>query len=239
MIEEKSVHLALGDWSSPLPHPRLRIYRNNVSAALVNALSVRFPVTEQLVGPAFFHAMALSFADAVRPRSAVLIGYGAELPDFIRGFAPAAGVAYLADVAELESLWWSAYHAAEAETLRPEALATLTEDEWAGLRFSLHPSTGLMRSNHAVASIWLAHHGGPPMTAIRTGTPECVLVSRPAGEVVLRVISPGSFDFLQLLGSGNRLADAVEKASQHHDGFDTGAQIGALFSLGLLTGFSA
>jgi hypothetical protein len=236
-MREAAVHRAVEDWSSPLPHPRLGIYRNNVSAALVNALKVRFPVTEQLVGEAFFFAMARTFADANRPRSAVLIDYGVEFPDFIRGFAPAGGVPYLADVAQLESLWWQAYHAGEAVTLRAEALAGLTAEQWAGLRLGFHPSTGLMRSSHAVASIWLAHRGGPPMSAIRTSSPECVVVLRPQGEVVLRVIPPTSFAFLATLAAGECLADAVEQAVSLDPDFDTGAQISGLFSLDLLTGY--
>jgi hypothetical protein len=236
-MQEAAVYQALGNWSVPLPHPRLRIYRNNVSAALVNALKVRFPVTEQLVGAEFFFAMARAFADANRPRSAVLIGYGDDFPDFIRDFAPADGVPYLADVAALESLWWRAYHAGEAGTIRAEALSGLPEERWPDLRFRLHPSAGLMRSSHAAASIWRAHHGGPPMSAIRTGTPETILVSRPHGEVLLRVITPASFAFLAALLAGRRLGDAVEDADCLHPDFDTGAQIGALFSLELVTGY--
>lgn len=237
-MQEAAVHRAVGDWSSPLTHPRLGIYRNNVSAALVNALKVRFTVTAQLVGDAFFFGMARDFADANRPQSAVLIDYGAEFPDFIRGFAPAGGVSYLADVAELENLWWHAYHAGEAETLRVEALAGLTAEQWAGMRLGFHPSVRLMRSSHAVASIWLAHRGGPPMSAIRTSTPECVVVSRPHGEVVLRIIPPTSFAFLAALAAGERLADAVERAASLDPDFDTGAQISGLFSLDLLTGYA-
>lgn len=238
-MQEFAVHRAMGDWSSTLPHPRLGIYRNNVTAALVNALRVRFPVTGQLVGADFFFAMAREFADANRPQSAVLIDYGAGFPGFIRGFAPAAGVAYLAEVADLENLWWRAYHAGEAAALTADALAGLTDDQWADLRFAFHPSVGLMQSPHAAASIWQAHHGGPPMNAIATGTPECILVGRPHGEVVLRVVPPPSFTFLEALTRGERLADAVELAQQRHSAFDIGAQIHGLLSLDLLTGYSS
>jgi hypothetical protein len=235
-MQESALHIALADWSSALPHPRLAIYRNNVSAALVNALKVRYPVTAQLVGDEFFFAMARDFANANRPRSAVLIEYGEGFPSFVQGFAPAACVPYLADVAALESLWWRAYHAAEADAMKPEAIAQLGHDEWAGLRFRFHPSVGLMRSPHAAASIWLAHHGGAAMNTIRTGAPECILVSRPDADVVLRIIPPASHGFLEALLAGERLADAVEMAAGHYPGFDPGAQIGALLTLQLLTG---
>ena len=231
--------MALCDWASPLPHPRLKIYRNNVSAALVSALKVRFPVTQQLVGDAFFFAMARDFADANRPKSAVLIEYGAAFPGFVQGFAPAATVPYLSDVAALENLWWRAYHAADADVMTPASLADLSEEQWAGLRLRFHPSLGLMRSPFAAASVWLAHHGGAPMNAIRTGEPECILVSRPDSDVMLRIISPESYAFLDALIAGERLADAVEATAGQHPGFDAAEQIVALLSLQLLTGFYA
>ncbi len=238
-MKEHELHLALRDWALPLKQPRLRIYRNNVSAALVNALKVRFPVTAQLVGDHFFFAMAHDFADANRPQSAVLIAYGDAFPGFVRGFAPAETVPYLADVAALENLWWRAYHAAEADALTPASLAELGEEAWAGLRFCFHPSVGLMRSEHAAASIWFAHNGGTAMHAVCTGEPECILVSRPDSDVVLRIISPANYSFLEALFAGECLADAVETAAGQHPGFDAAEQIVALLSLQLLTGFYA
>lgn len=236
-MQEAVLQRVIGDWKSPLPHPRLRIYRNNVTAALANALRVRFPVTEQLVGGEFFLTMAREFADAHRPQSAVLIDYGAEFPDFIRDFAPAAGVAYLSDVAALENLWWRAYHAAETAPLAMDAFSKIAPDLWGDLRFVFHPSAGMMPSPHAIGSIWLAHHGGPPMSAIRTDMPEAVLVTRPHGQVGLRVIPQSSFAFLAALAKGERLAEAVEQAQTEHPEFDTGAHIGGLLSLHILQGY--
>jgi hypothetical protein len=237
-MQEAFLHQAIGDWSAPLPHPRLRIYRNNVSAALVNALKVRFPVTEQLVGTEFFFAMAWEFADAHRPRSAVLIDYGSEFPGFIRGFAPAASVAYLGDVAALENLWWHAYHAGEAVPLTAEAFSSVAPEQWGNLRFVFHPSVGMMQSPHAIGSIWLAHHGGPPMKNLCTKTAEAVIVSRPFGDVMLRVIPPSSHAFLEALAKGEKLADAVEMAQRQYPDFDVAAQIQGLLSHHLLQGYT-
>ena len=235
-MQEQDLHLALADWTAPLKHPRLSIYRNNVSSSLVNALKVRFPVTAQLVGDEFFFAMAREFAETNRPQSGVLIEYGAAFPGFISSFAPAAVVSYLADVASLENLWWRAYHAGEAAEMSPASLAGLSEEQWARLRFRFHPAVGLLRSPFAAASIWLAHHGGAPMHAIRTGEPECILVSRPEADVMLRIISPESYSFLESLIAGECLADAIETAAARYPGFDAAAQVTALLSLQILTG---
>ena len=57
-MREEGFDAALADWSSPAPHPRMWIYRNNVASALAGALAVRYPVVEQLVGAEFFAARA-------------------------------------------------------------------------------------------------------------------------------------------------------------------------------------
>ncbi len=238
-MQEHQFQRAIGDWSCPLPHPRMRVYRNNVAAALVSALQVRYPVTAQLVGEEFFFGMASRFAEATRPQSPVLIEYGATFADFIRGFAPASSVPYLGDVAELESLWWQAYHAPEAQPLAASAYAGMAPDVLGELRLNLHPSAGLLASRHAVASIWEAHHGGAAMGTFALDQPQHVLVSRPAAEIGIRTVSPETFAFLMALKRGDSLADAVEAAATLCPDLDISAQIGGAFSLGLITGFSA
>ena len=235
---ETAFHRAIGDWSVALPHQRMSVYRNNVAAALVAALQVRFPVTEQLVGPEFFFHMARGFAEGDRPQSPVLIDYGQRFPDFIRDFAPAASVPYLADVAALESAWWQAYHAREADVITATALNQFAPEVLGDVRLVLHPSAGLMASPFAVGSIWEAHHGGAPMQEIEINRPQTVLVARPAAEITLRVISPESFAFLSALQQGKTLAEAIESAFAVHAGFDVADQLGGAFSLGLFTGLS-
>lgn len=229
---------AIGDWSAALPHPRLRVYRNNVSSALVNALRVRFPVTEQLTGAAFFAVMAAAFAGKNRPSSPVLIAYGAEFPEFIRQFPPAAGVSYLGDLAQLESLWWRAYHAADAPPLDPRTLSAVAPEQFGSLVFRPHPSFGLLRSLHPVGSIWSAHHGGAPMAVAVTRPGECVAVVRPAGEVALHILSPVSTAFLEAIARGECLANAVERVQEVHPGFDIGTELNLLLSAGFTAGFT-
>ena len=107
------------------PARRFAVYRNNVYASLIDALAGRFPATVKLVGDEFFRAMAREYVEKTPPRSAVLLRYGGDFPDFIGAFPPAAAVPYLADVARLEWVWHEAYHAADAEPLSQEALSAL------------------------------------------------------------------------------------------------------------------
>jgi hypothetical protein len=235
-MREAEFQQAIGDWRVPPPHPRVAVYRNNVAAALTSALAVRYPVTQQLVGEAFFHHMALDFAATNRPASPVLIGYGEGFADFIRDHPGGRDVPYLADVAALESLWWQAYHAPEAEPLPGSALAGIPAEELAARRLALHPSVGLISSPFAIGAIWEAHHGGAAMAEIAIRSRQSVLVARPRAEIVLRVVPPESYAFLSALNSGTTLADAAESAFADHPQFDLGAQLTGAFRLGLITG---
>src|SRR3989440_8257707 len=81
---------------------RLDIYRNTFLLTLTKALRLCFPVVQKLVGDEFFEGAAQVFIAGHPPRAAWLDQYGAEFPDFLRAFGPAASVRYLGDVAELE-----------------------------------------------------------------------------------------------------------------------------------------
>jgi Putative DNA-binding domain len=105
------------------PHVRFPIYKNNISQGLINALLVRFPVTEQLVGSAFFAAMAAAYVAACKPTSAVLIYYGASFDKFVADYDAAKSLSYLPEVVRFENAWWHAYHAAEAQSLTIAALS--------------------------------------------------------------------------------------------------------------------
>ena len=229
---------AIGDWAAAPPHQRMSVYRNNVAAALVNALKVRFPVTEQLVGGHFFKAMALAYAENHRPHSPVLIEYGGSFADFINGFEPAASVPYLGDVAQLENLWWQAYHGAEQALLAPNALAGIAPEQLGQLRFVAHPSLGLLQSPYAVASIWQAHHGGPPLPSIDLHATQYVLVARPRADVRVLIIPPARHVFLSILRNGAALAEAVEQALDQFPDFDITAELGSFLTAGIATGFS-
>ncbi len=234
MMDSASFDRAIGDFSAPLPHPRFSVYRNNVRAAMINALRVRYPVIEQLTGMEFFAAMAGEFSATNRPASAVLIGYGAEFADFIAGYPPASPLPYLADVARLESSWWRAYHAADAAPLAAADFAAVAPEAWADSRFIFHPSLSLLSSEFAAGSIWEAHHGGPPMANIETGVPEFILVARPFADVVLRRITPEAHDFIGRLMAGDTLGEVAE-AMQH---FDLASHLTALTGLNIITGLA-
>jgi hypothetical protein len=202
------------------PQRRFAVHRNNAMVALVDALADAFPVTQALVGEEFFRRMARECVQIDPPRSPIIADYGDGFARFIDGFAPAAGVAYLADVARLERLRVRAFHAADAA---PVALADyqslITDPErLAATRLVLHPACGWLHSSHAVWSIWNAHQRvdalrDAELGAIAIDTSEAVLVTRQQWDVQVIPISRGMAAALDALREGRALSDAIVPAS--------------------------
>lgn len=190
---------------------RFAVYRNNVHVGLVEALLKRYPVVARLVGEEFFRGMARVYVGAHKPASPLLIHYGADFPAFIAGFAPAAGIGYLADVARLESAWLEAYHAADATPLAIAALLALPPERLPELRLRPHPASRLVVSRFPVGSIWSAHRS-EPVQPVGHARPETVLLVRPTADVGVTVLPSGDTDFITALLAGKSVAEAAELA---------------------------
>ena len=124
---------------------------------------------------------------------------------------PARGLPYLPDVARLEWLQHVAYHAADARVLDGRDLS-LEPEALMCLRFAPHPSTALLASSYAVASIFAANRGGDGAVE-DAARPEAVLVTRPQLDVIVTLLAAEQFDFLSALTGGATLADAAERVS--------------------------
>ncbi len=135
----------LADGGAIPPANRLNIYRNTYSGALVGALRITFPAVDRLVGETFFDGAAREFIKGHVPEVANLNAYGANFPEFLAGFAPAAALAYLPDVARLEWTVSLSANAPDAPPLEAAALAQVPEADQGRIRFTPHPSTRLVR----------------------------------------------------------------------------------------------
>ena len=232
----------LTTWNGSDPAHRFAVYRNNITASLVEALPATFPVTRALIGEAFFNAMAREFITASPPRSRLLAEYGDELPGFIAGFAPAGELPWLADVARVEALRVRAYHAADVRALTAAEFRPLLQqpDRLAETRVTLHPACFWVRTAHATFSLWAAHqhaddHGAPDLSAIDIDVPQDVLITRPALEVHTRCLPAGGADFLDALAAGRPLGESVARAAAVHSEFDPILHLTLLIREGLVS----
>ena len=227
-------------WNGSDPAARFAIYRNNVMVALVNGLRATFPVTAQLVGDAFFNAMAAEWARDNPPRSRLMAEYGAEFPDFIAEFAPAKPLAYLADVARLERLRVTAYHALDATPLAVENIAAALGGDSDQVMVTLHPSFAVLRSRYAIVSLWAAHQAadglGQALDAIKIDTPEDALVLRPLDDVHVHSLAPGEAALITCLHLGQSLADALAEIAATTPDFNLTHALQLLLQSGIITG---
>ncbi len=138
------------------PGQRLNIYRNTCATTLMNALRLAYPAVQRLVGGEFFDGAARSFIRERPPRSAYLNEYGAEFPDFLGRFSPAASVPYLPDVARLEWAVNCALHAPDTEPLEVACLAEIPMTSHDLVCFVPHLAVQLVRSDYPVDTIWRA-----------------------------------------------------------------------------------
>lgn len=229
----------LRTWNGSDPGPRFAVYRNNVMVSLIDALADSHPVTRQLVGEEFFAAMARLFVLAQPPRSPVLALYGEGFADFIEAFPPAAGLPYLAAVARLEMLRVRAWHAADAAPIAQQELMCLLADT-EGLpaaSFLLHPSLGLLRSRHAVVSLWAAHQTGDVAAAlaqVAVEDAENALMLRVGLEVDVVRIADAAAIFIMNLQQGVAFGAAAGQALAVDPEFDLAATLGLLIRGGAL-----
>lgn len=214
---------------------RFDVYRNNRMVSLIEALETTFPAVLRLVGEAFFKAAARAYIDREPPRSPVLLLYGRGFGDFLDGFAPAAQVPYLGDVARLEWARLNAFHAADAEPLAIDCLSALAPEDLGDLQFGLHPSLQLLRSRWPVVSLWAVSSGSDPAAAVDMNCGDDALVIRPALAVDTRVLPGGGFDFIGALLSGASLAEAAEQAASNDPAFDLAVHLQGMFEIGAVT----
>ncbi len=218
---------------------RYAVYRNNVAASLVNALRDIFPAVARLVGEEFFAATALAFARAHPPRSRLLFDYGRAFPDFLRGFAPARDLPYLADVAAVERAWLDAFHAADADPLPPAQLAAVAPEDLQGAVLVPHPAFAVLRSPYAAFSIVEANRGeGAQAGPVRGDLAQDTLVTRPHAAVELRLLPPGAAAFLQALAAGRCLGEALEAGLADDGRFDPAGAIGLMLEAGAFAGLA-
>ena len=121
------------------------IYGNNVSAALIKALTAAFPACRRILGEACFNAIAHRFIEHNPSTHADLNRYGASFGDFLDDWtatrAQFSDYRYLRDLARLEWHFHTAYTAADDPPFDFRALAEASRDT-PDCREKLRPGTG-------------------------------------------------------------------------------------------------
>lgn len=217
---------------------RLGIYRNAFESVATRALRLNHPAVAKLVGDDFFEATARAYVAARPPASAWLDRYGAGFSGFLARWEPAAGLAYLPDVARLEWSVSRALHAPDASALDAGALASLAAlapDLQSAVRFTRHPSLRLLRTRAPADAIWRATLTDDDALAaidLHAG-PRWLLVARSTSGVEVIALPEAAWRFTRDLAAGRALHEALERAER----FDVAALLGAQLAAGRFTAY--
>jgi hypothetical protein len=211
-----------------VPVDRLNVYRNTFLSSVTKALRLSFPAVHRLVGNDFFEGAAAVFIVRQPPRAAYLDDYGADFPQFLSGFEPAASLEYLADVARLEWAVTRAIHALDVESLDLARLETLAPEDQACVSFVPHPSISLLRTDYPVDVIWRAVLAGDDaaLAAVDLNSgPSCLLVERRATGVEVSRIDAAAWRFAHALCEGRPLVEVFAADSREQGEAECGHEI--------------
>jgi hypothetical protein len=212
---------------------RYNVYRNNVTVSLIDALAAIFPATQRITGVEFFRAMARFHVRATPPTSPLLFEYGRDFPGFIEQYEYAQSMPWLADVARIERAWLDAYHAADMETLRPQALTSIPPERLSDVVFVPHLAAKIVCSEFPAVSIFAANRSEGPVDPIELVVPQDALITRPGLEVVVRHLPAGGAIFLARLISRETLGQAAAAAFEACASFELAANIAGMIEAGV------
>ena len=216
---------------------RFAVYRNNVTAGLVEATLEGFPSLRGHLGERYFRAMAREFVRAHPPDSPVLARYGEALPGFVETFPPLARWPWLGDVARVELARRRASDAADERPTAADTLLGTGADALETLVPRPHPSLRLVRSRAPALTLWRAGLGearpGPHDAAA-----EDVAVVRPAMRVREHRLPPGGHAFLARMDGRATLGDAGRAALADAPDADVPALLALAVTSGALSAFA-
>lgn len=207
--------LETGDISLP---DRLKVYRNNIVGSLTDVMVSSFPLIDKLTGREFMEGMARTFILENPPQSGFLNTYGRGFAEFIEGFEPASGLAYLPDVARLEIALNDSYYAADDEPLTAQQLEKVAPESLQSLNLKLRASSYLLHSNFPLTDIreFALSEENPP--DLNKGS-EHLLIIRPKLDTNIMKLGEAEFAFLENLAN-NTLGEALQATLSSHETFD-------------------
>jgi hypothetical protein len=216
--------------------PGLRVHRNTVIKALVDAVQANYPTIAVLMGQQWLSDVAREYAWRHPPRHAVLADYGADFPAFLRELAMAGDWPWLCGVAELDRAWTEALHAPHAPALTPDALRGIKPSGLSQLRLRLLPATRYGVYAGSAVTVWRANR--PPAIAPAElaidGSEEAALITRGDAGVALLPLDAGGRAFVEAIIAGCTMGEAAAAALELATAADVAANWATLLASGAL-----
>jgi hypothetical protein len=187
---------------------RLSIYGDGYRARLIEALQANFPVLSELLGEVDFAALGTAYVGAHDSPFFSIRYYGNALADFLASAPEYSGAPVLADLARWEWMMTEVFDAADAQAVAVAELAQLAPEEWAELRFGLHPSVRRLALSWNAPQTWnaVSDHEEPPEVEF-SATPVQWVLWRQELRTYFRSMQPGEAGALEAVRAGQSFGD--------------------------------
>lgn len=135
----------------------IRIYRNNLLVTATNALSLNYPVIEQMIGSETMRLLTQHLLEMELPSSGDWADFGKQLPQLIKKTPLHQVHPHLETMAILE---WNLKQAATCATttLDVVSLSRLSESNLSKVYLHLGEGVNILESQFKVDELWRVHH---------------------------------------------------------------------------------
>jgi hypothetical protein len=135
---------------------RAAVYREGYAIRLTEALDANYPMLHRLLGDEQFSLLARKFIAANPSTHRSIRWYGSELGEFLRATSPYAQQPVFAELASWEWAMTEAFDSADAGVVERAEVTRVAAQDFADLRFSLHPSLRRLDLEWNTPAIWQA-----------------------------------------------------------------------------------
>lgn len=190
---------------------RLSIYGDGYVARLGEALQANFPVLSELLGEVDFERMATAYVRSHDSPFFSIRYYGAALADFLAREPEYEGAPVLAELARWEWAMTEVFDAADADSVGVNDLAGVAAEEWADLRFELHPSVRRLALSWNAPQMWQAVTDGADVPEVEfSPEPVAWLLWRRDLRTYFRSLQPGEAVALAAARAGQSFGELCE-----------------------------
>src|SRR5579862_3267078 len=217
------------------PERRLAIHQRNYQASLTDALLMKFPATEWLLGTVLFTEAAQCFVRENPPGTPCIAEYGTAFPDFLRQYAGTEALPYVSEFARLEWYVGRVAIAADPDPAGPTAFSHIKEDALPDATLRLQSGLHYQQASWPIDELLTLYLSGtaPDQFELRPGS-IWIEVRGNRGEFQLNRLEPAEFVFRKSISEGRPIGEAAERAMDLSSGFDPGRGLTALLAAGLV-----
>jgi hypothetical protein len=190
---------------------RLAIYGNAYRSRLIETLEAHYPALLALMGEADFTHLASEYVQAHDSTFASIRYYGGALGALLAAHPAHESSPWLAELARFEWAMSEVFDAADAAPIEARCLGEIAPEDWAELRFDLHPAVRRLDLLWNAPALWRALTGRePPPAAEAQAHPVSWLLWRRELQIFFRPLAAAEAAALAAVYAGQSFGEVCD-----------------------------